>query len=60
MLVLREAQEGGVPGHIRASAPYDKRLQRIPNPGLPVDQSAVAVEGQDPVAGQSSHCFEFP
>ena len=57
-LEAREAAKrlGPIEAHHAVIANY--RLQCFPDPGLPVDQGAVTVEGQDPVVGQAAHVAE--
>ena len=54
-----DREERGIAGPIRAAVLHDERLQRVPDPALPVDQGAVAVERQDAVVGQSGYGLGF-
>ena len=55
VLALPERKQRRVAGHVRVRVVQDQRLERVPDPGLPVDQGAVAVEGQDLVVDKLAH-----
>ena len=59
-LELSEGEQGGVPGDVGAADLHEQGLQRVPDSALPVDERAVAVEGEDAVVGQIGHALRDP
>ena len=58
-LLPGEGSEGRVASEVRPGIVQDQRLQGVPDPDFPVDQGAVAVEGEGTEVDQSRHEFMF-